>query len=60
MNTDIKMLEEKLKKKVGEDKLPRGISSAKKSVFNKEKFMKLAEEVKKNFEDEKKYTTSSV
>lgn len=54
MKKDIKELEDKLKTITGEDKLPRGDISEKKSKkpFKSTQFLKLAEEVKRILEDD--------
>lgn len=60
MKRNIKDLEEKLKKKTGEDQLlKRGILDVK-NTFNSSTFLKLSKEVKKIFAEDKRNTSSLI
>lgn len=60
MKKNIKELEEELKKKTGEDKLPKEEIIKTKNNFNSSTFLKLAKEVKKIFVEDERYTNSAI
>ena len=62
MSQDIKSLEEKLKKRTGESDLPRKDLTKlnKKRIFDASKFTKLANELKKIFNEDEKYPNSAI
>lgn len=56
-NKNIKELEEILRKKTGEDKLPIGLDvKINKKPFNVNKFLKLAKEMRRIFDEDERHT----